>query len=194
MQNTFNDQPSMRRPAQGGPTVGPSTSASSSASTSGSSNSLFNSSFDNPHNSRIDNEDNNEAIFYRTANNSNNNNFRPPPPSNRDILNQIRSLNHLNNRNQQPLPNVNINQLQRTVSYASPRNQAMVPQGFFQWSIFIFSFPFKFLFATIVDWSSFFCEYCSKIVVKRYFSGLIIWCANPNFIKSELIAKILILI
>ena len=62
-------------------------------------------------------------------------------------------------RQQHPLPNVNINQLQRTITYASPRQRAIVPQGFFQWSMYLVSFPFRFIFATLLDVASFFCEY-----------------------------------
>jgi hypothetical protein len=134
---------------------GPMTSSSNS---SGSSNSL--SSFDSQpstsHQNTNTNDDNNEAVFFRSSNN------HAHQAPNQHILNQIRSFSHLNNRNemrQQPLPNVNINQLQRTITYASPRQRAIVPQGFFQWSMYLVSFPFRFIFATLLDVASFFCEF-----------------------------------
>jgi hypothetical protein len=58
-------------------------------------------------------------------------------------------------RNQQSLPNVNIH-TQRTLTYNSNRQQAVVPRGFFQWSVFIVAFPFKFLMSTFFDLLSFF--------------------------------------
>jgi hypothetical protein len=56
---------------------------------------------------------------------------------------------------QQPLPNVNLF-TQRTLSYHGQRDQAVVPRGFFQWSLFIISLPFKLIFSSLVDLASFF--------------------------------------
>ncbi len=50
----------------------------------------------------------------------------------------------------QPLPNVNIF-TQRTLSYYAPSDRPVIPQGIFQWSVFIVTFPFKLIFSTLVD-------------------------------------------
>lgn len=145
VQNTFNEQPGTSSTQQNPTTSNTQPSTSISSSSSSSANSIFNTSFDN----HATND--NEAIFYRNF--ANNIPQHPQPP--RNLLNDIRSFNPPP-RPQQQLPNVNVNQLQRTVSVASPRHNAIVPQGVFQWSMYLFSFPFRFLFATIVDLTSFF--------------------------------------
>jgi FAS-associated factor 2 len=53
----------------------------------------------------------------------------------------------------QALPNVNTF-TQRTLSYYGSREQPLVPQGFFQWSMFIVAFPFKFIFSTLLEIAS----------------------------------------
>lgn len=50
----------------------------------------------------------------------------------------------------QPLPNINVF-TQRTLNYYGPRDQPVVPVGFFQWSMFIVAFPFKMIFSTLID-------------------------------------------
>ena len=91
-----------------------------------------------------------------TLNRSNSNSFSPNSQfSNNSSSMNNNSLNSSSSSNQ--LPNVNIN-LQRTLNYTSPRDRAVVPQGFFQWSMFIVAFPFKFLFTTFMDFATFFCK------------------------------------
>lgn len=54
---------------------------------------------------------------------------------------------------QQPIPSVNILQ-PRTLSY--PTNRMRPPQGFFQWSLFLVSFPFKLIVSSLYELVSFF--------------------------------------
>ncbi len=55
----------------------------------------------------------------------------------------------------QSMPNINF-LTQRTISYHGPQHRAIVPQGLFQWGIFIVVFPFKLIFSTLVELASFF--------------------------------------
>lgn len=71
------------------------------------------------------------------------------------------STNNVLTRNNQSLPNVNII-TQRTLSYSSNRQAALVPRGFVQWSVFIVSFPFKFLMSTLLDLFSFFWSFVNN--------------------------------
>lgn len=86
--------------------------------------------------------------IQRTLNNSSSNHNQQNNSINNTSLNSSFSSSN-------QLPNVNIF-TQRTLSYRSPREQAIVPQGFFQWSMFIVAFPLKFLFSTFMDIISFF--------------------------------------
>jgi FAS-associated factor 2 len=45
---------------------------------------------------------------------------------------------------------------QRTLSYHSPRDQAVVPRGFFQWSVFIIVLPFRLIYSSLLELASFF--------------------------------------
>lgn len=51
------------------------------------------------------------------------------------------------------LPNVNVF-TQRTLSYHGPNEGTVVPQGLFQWSMFIVAFPFKLIFSTLLEIAS----------------------------------------
>ena len=75
------------------------------------------------------------------------------PRTSRENNAPVRRVNSFNN--QQQLPNVNVF-TQRTLSYHAPQQQALVPKGFFQWSIFIISFPFKLIFSSLLELASFF--------------------------------------
>ena len=127
------------------------------------------------HNSISNNlNSNNDAIFYRENSLSTSSSTSslnqpsaptpmpppqaPPIPPNLYASSNNRSFTTGSNSNlQNQLPNVNIN-TQRSLSYSAPRQQAVVPRGFFEWSVFLFSFPFRFLFSTLVDLASFFCN------------------------------------
>jgi hypothetical protein len=88
---------------------------------------------------------------------SRNNHSAPNSPFNHSInsLNNSSLNSSMNISNQ--LPNVNVF-TQRTLSYHSARERAVVPQGFFQWGIFLVAFPFKFLLSTFMDIATFFCK------------------------------------
>ena len=68
--------------------------------------------------------------------------------------------NELSRTNQQ-LPNVNIFS-QRTLSYNAPNQQLVVPNGLFQWSIFIVMFPFKLIVSSLKDLATFFLSLFKK--------------------------------
>lgn len=108
----------------------------------------------------------NDAIAS-TSNNNNNNNNASPSSSN---FQRNRSTNSFNSSfstspGSSQLPNLSIVP-QRTFNFNLPREPTAIPNGIFQWSVFIVAFPFRFLFSTIFDLFSLFCKY-------YYFSSLL---------------------
>lgn len=95
------------------------------------------------------NEMHDNAIFDL----NNRNNHLPPLPPPLNSRQVIRPNN--SQQQQQSLPNINVF-TQRTLSYNAPRQQMVVPRGFFQWSIFIVAFPFKLIMSTLMDVASYF--------------------------------------
>ncbi len=82
-----------------------------------------------------------------SSSSSSTNNFQPPPP----LFNPLTRLTQ-----QQPLPNV-AHFVPRTLTYQSAnQQQALVPKTFFQWTVFILSLPFKFIFSSLNEFVSFF--------------------------------------
>jgi hypothetical protein len=86
-------------------------------------------------------------------NDRNNSGIPPPPP----IIHNNNNNTTTNHSLQQNLPNINVF-TQRTLSYHAPKQQMVVPRGFFQWSFFIVAFPFRLIFSTLVDFAGFFCK------------------------------------
>lgn len=78
------------------------------------------------------------------------NNLNDPVLNNQPTLAQFQRTVAARQPRQQSLPTVNMF-TQRTLSYYGPREQSVVPQGFFQWSVFVVAFPFKLILTTLVD-------------------------------------------
>ena len=139
IQNTFNDQPAPTNAASQMNNL-----INSQSSSTSSLNSLHENNFG--HASLVDNfMQSNEHIGPRA----------PSPPA----------FNIQRTMSQQALPNINV-LTQRTLSYHAPRPQQQVAhQSLFQWSMFMVAFPFKFIFSTLVEIASFFCEFVNNIFV-----------------------------
>ena len=169
VQNTFNDQApgnanaatSASDSAHQSPTAGGgSGGAFSSSSLSSSTSSLASSSAATTSSAAAAaaaaaffefNQQNND-LFSMSAN-------TPPPPPPPNAFNRFGNINNNFQRQAgQSLPSVSIVP-QHTLSYHAPRDQALVPHGFFQWSVFILAFPFRFLYSTLLDIFSFFCKF-----------------------------------
>ncbi|RMZ96522.1 FAS-associated factor 2 [Brachionus plicatilis] len=73
----------------------------------------------------------------------------PPPPSTPQRQNQ--SANSLN---ENQIPNVN-SEIQSSIF----TDQAVAPQGFFQWTFTLISLPFRFFFRTLLDLATFFLSF-----------------------------------
>ena len=91
------------------------------------------------------------------------NNLNDPVLNNQPTLAQFQRTVAARQPRQQSLPTVNMF-TQRTLSYYGPREQPVVPQGFFQWSVFVVAFPFKLILTTLVDIANAFCKLLSILI------------------------------